>query len=549
MGQVHATAIDGVHTFWVDSGRPTLAATLMFRAGTTDEDLATTGWLHLLEHLALHGLPRGTLAVNGAVGPLYTSFSVHGPAEQVVASLETVTRRLASPELAELERERRVLAAEAATRGGPVHRALGQRYGAVGPGLAAYDDAALGRTTPELLHEVSSWAFAAGNGALALDGPPPAEMRLLLRPGGGIREVRPAVPVETPRAVYAEPAGLVLSGVIDRAPGNTLVPHVVEDALRRKLREQDGTSYAPYSVYEAVDTDHAAVVAGADVSPSTAPSLLGNVIDLTDQLARQGPDPHALEDLKASARQVYTDPYNVGFLAHRAAGESLWGRPVQQLEELLAEHDAIDVEMLRPGLVQLRDTLMVGAPPATAPHRRLRLVEQKVVPTPATGKRSANWPADDARLAVTEQMVTFGGPQGHLQYALDDVVGYFTWDNGARRLVQHDGWGFVLAPGAWWGGDGPRRRLDALVPDHLHLPQPPETAPEPVVPEPFARRWWLGMLRWFGGPVRSVIVLLGVLWCVYGIGQSLYLGDPATGLVFVPLAGAVVWFFHVPARE
>ena len=44
-------AVDGVRTFWVDSGRPTLAATLMFRVGAADETVATSGWLHLLEHL------------------------------------------------------------------------------------------------------------------------------------------------------------------------------------------------------------------------------------------------------------------------------------------------------------------------------------------------------------------------------------------------------------------------------------------------------------------------------------------------------------------
>ena len=67
MTLVRETVVDGVRTMWVDSGRPTLLATLMFRAGRADEVLTTAGWLHLLEHLALHGLHRGSLAVNGSV--------------------------------------------------------------------------------------------------------------------------------------------------------------------------------------------------------------------------------------------------------------------------------------------------------------------------------------------------------------------------------------------------------------------------------------------------------------------------------------------------
>lgn len=549
MGLVNTTEVDGVPTFWVDSGRPTLSASLIFRAGIADEDMATTGWLHLLEHLSLHGLARGSLAVNGSVSMLYTSFVVHGPADQVVTTLAEITRRLVAPELAELDRERRVLAAEAATRGGPVHRALGQRYGARGPGLAAYDDAALGRATPELLREVAGWAFPAGNGVLALDGPPPAGLSLGLAPGGRIREVRDATPVEKPRSVYAEPAGLVLSGVISRAPGNTLVAPVVEDALRRKLRDQDGTSYAPYAVYEAVDNGSAVVVAGADVSPATAPSLLGNVLDLVGNLAEHGPDPEALADIKASGRQVYTDPYNIGFLAHRAAGEHLWGRPVQQLDELLAEHDAVDGSQLESALADLRDSLIVGAPPATAPHRRLEAIQQPVVRARTTGARSSNWPADDSVLGITDDMVTFGDRQVQYQFSMSDVAGYYRWDNGGRRLVLQDGWGFTLVPGAWSGGDRHQRRLDELVTDGLHLPQPPETAPEPVEPQPLARRWWLGMLRWFGGPIRAVIVLLALLWCLLGVVQGVGEGEYALSLVFVPIAFAVVWFFKVRRPE
>lgn len=549
MGQVHATEVDGVRTFWVDSQRPTLMATLSFRAGRADEILATAGWLHLLEHLALHGLQRGGLAVNGSVSTLDTTFSFHGPHEQVVDALAQVTRRLASPELGELERERRVLAAEAATRGGPVHRAFGQRYGARGPGLAAYDDAALGRTTPELLRGVAAWTFVARNGALALDGPPPPSLQLHLEAGTGTHPAPPATAVERPRSVYVEPAGLVLSGVVTRSGVNTFAAHMVEDALRRKLREEDGTSYAPYSLYEAIDTDQALVVAGADVSPTAAASLLGNVLDLTDALAEHGPDPDVVADVKAAARQAHQDPYNVGFLAHRAAAQSLWGRPVEQLEDVLAEHDAIDVDALVPALTELRDSLIVGAPAATAPHTRLQVIEQPQSDERARGTRSANWPADAARLAVTDSVVTIGDARGHFRYPLDEVAGYMTWDTGSRGVVLANGWGFRLLPDAWNRGEDQVRRLDELVGSDLHLPQPAETAPEPVTPEPAARRWWWGMLRWFGGPVRSVLVILGVLWCLYAVGQGVYLGEPAVGLVFVPIAGAIVWFFHVPQRS
>ena len=92
MTTLHQTNVDGVQCFWVDSGRPTLSAGLMFRCGIADEPLQESGWLHMLEHLALHDRGGGALHVNGSVTPLLTMFESHGPADQVVDHLTGVTR-------------------------------------------------------------------------------------------------------------------------------------------------------------------------------------------------------------------------------------------------------------------------------------------------------------------------------------------------------------------------------------------------------------------------------------------------------------------------
>jgi hypothetical protein len=547
MGVVHEAAIDGVRTFWVDSGRPTLAATLMFRVGLADETLATSGWLHLLEHLALHGLPRGTLAVNGSVGPMLTTFSMHGPPDQVAAALAEVTRRLADPDLSELDRERRVLAAEAATRGGPVQRAFGMRYGGRGPGLVSYDDLGLGRATPQRLVDLSRRAFPAANASLALDGPPPEAMDLRLGDGSPWA-VTPATPVEQPRAVYPDGAGLVLSGVVSRSLPGTLVAPVLEDALRKRLRDQEGAAYSPYSVYEAVDADHALVVAGSDVSPTTAPSLLGHVVDLVGGLAADGPDPESLADVLAAMRQGFTDPYSVGYLSHRAAAQSLRGGPVEQLDDILDELDTVDGAHVATALAEFGESLVVGAPPGTSPHPRLRVIEQPESGDSVRGTRSVNWPAESVRLAVRDDAVTLGDARGHLRYPLREVAGYLVWDSGARGIVLSDGWSLVVRPDGWTGGGKLVERLDALVGPELHLPQPKETGPDPVARDPFLRRWWQGLIRWFGGPVASVIVVLVVLWCLYGLGQGVLAGEFVLAGVFPLIALAVVWFFHVPRK-
>lgn len=542
MGLVHEAEVDGVRTFWADAGRPTLAATLMFRVGGADETMATTGWLHLLEHLALHGLPRGTLAVNGSVSPLLTTFSMHGPPEQVVAALAEVTRRLAEPDLDELDRERRVLSAESATRGGPVQRAFAMRFGAAGPGLLSYDDAALGRATPESLADLSVRAFCAQNAVLALDGAPPPDMRVAL-PSGSRWAETPVHAVERPRSSYVEPAGLVLSGLVERTGPGTLVAPVVEDTLRRTLREKDGTAYAPYSMYEAVDADRALVVAGSDVSPATTDSLFGTILDLADDLASRGPDPESLADLLAAMRQAFTDPFNVGYLSHRAAGQALRGRPVEQLDAILAELDDTDVESLLPALTEFRDQLIAGVPPGTTPHTRLPVIAQPLHPTPARGTRSANWPADDSRLALEdgpESLVTIGNRRGQHRYPLDEVAGYLVWDDGTRGLVLADGWSISIRPDTWRKGRQLVARLDDLVPAELHLPQPPETSPATAQPVGVARRWSGGLRRVASdasGSLRFGVIAWWVLILAIAVAGVL-LGHP--GVIGALVVGQLI---------
>ncbi|MBO0845303.1 MAG: hypothetical protein J2P22_07820 [Nocardioides sp.] len=43
MADVHQTRVDGVRCFWVDSGRPTLSALLLFRFGIADEPIVEAG--------------------------------------------------------------------------------------------------------------------------------------------------------------------------------------------------------------------------------------------------------------------------------------------------------------------------------------------------------------------------------------------------------------------------------------------------------------------------------------------------------------------------
>ncbi|HJQ43492.1 MAG TPA: hypothetical protein VJ831_10440, partial [Jatrophihabitantaceae bacterium] len=128
------TEVDGVPTYWAPTETETVRASLWFRGGTADLLLPHHGWLHLLEHLALHNPQFRDMTVNGEVGLRYTRFDVAGLANEVALFLRRVCEWLTSPSFEDLEHELRVLRAESQQRSiGSVARHLVWRYGANGP--------------------------------------------------------------------------------------------------------------------------------------------------------------------------------------------------------------------------------------------------------------------------------------------------------------------------------------------------------------------------------------------------------------------------------
>ena len=92
---VRETEVSGVLCFFVDMGRPASAAHLIFRHGMADEPLHETGWLRLLEHLAL--LDRETLSrpIHGEVTMLLTRFAAFGAPDELAVQLGRLCRWIA----------------------------------------------------------------------------------------------------------------------------------------------------------------------------------------------------------------------------------------------------------------------------------------------------------------------------------------------------------------------------------------------------------------------------------------------------------------------
>ncbi len=528
---VECEYVDAVPAFWVRTGRPTLGASLVFRHGMVDETLATSGWTHLLEHLALHDRGSGPLDVNGSVSLLHTRFDLHGPPELVAATLTDLASWLARPELPPVQRERSVLAAETALRGdNDVARALEWRYGARGPGLAAFLEPGLARATEPALAALAARAFVDGNCALVLDGPPPAGLRLPLI-SGPRRPTPEAVPVEGawPAAYLNPTSGVVASGVTSRSAAAQVLPMVIQELFTEQFRLTHAAAYAPWGHYEPVDDHRVVVLAGSDANAELLPGIADRVLVQLNRLAR-GDVPHALVDeVVARALQAARDPYRLMGHALRAASDLLRNADLKDVDETLGELEEIDVAAVATAAREVLHTLMLGVTPITQLTGNLRLLEMPTDDGPVSGRkfRSRNFPVVRDRLRVSADAVHLNSGNQTRTIRSDQIEGLLQHPDGGRRVVSRDGWTLDVEPTMWAGGDRLAERVDQLVDRDRHLPvaaRPTDSVPRPL---PAARRWW-SSLRWQLDMLLNILGIVAALVIVVDVarhGLSLTIGN------------------------
>jgi hypothetical protein len=493
------TEIDGVPTFWVESGRPTLSATLVFRVGAVDEALPQHGWTHLLEHLALHGEESGLLDVNGSVELTLTTFSSHGPVDDVVDHLGRLTRWLREPQLDGVDHERRVLAAESRLRGGAVSSALAQRYGARGPGVVNYGEMGLSRATPEALRGHAARAFGRRNGALVLDGPPPPNLELQLAEGARIELPDARAVDDVLPATYVEESGLVVSGVVERTVAATILTDLLQQSLHDRLRKQRAAAYAPWADYRRVSPDHAVVMAGSDVTPDLLPDLAETALQWVRGQRHSSAD--VSTQVERRIRSL-TDPYAAAGLAYAAAVSWLLDGEAATVAERLHDLRSVGAVDVAESLEQWRRTALLGFPGATHWNEQIRRSRpRRVSVQPGSVHRHRNWPAESARLVLSNGgALQLQSARGELAHVFDpaDLVISGRREGGGRYLVDADGWPFWFDPREWTKGSALERHLDATVAQEkvVDLPAAPATRWQRA-------RWWS---RWTL-PVRRRIHL------------------------------------------
>ena len=471
MTGVRESEIDGVLCFWVDMGRPASCAHLIFRQGLADEPLHESGWLHLLEHLALLDRETLTRPIEGQLSLLRTHFAAFGGPEAITQHVGDLARWLAEPDLRLLPRERGLLQAQAQESRDQLTRSLTWRYGASGPGVASYAEIGAVRATDHLLIERSRRVFNAANAVLVLDGPPPDGLRVPL-PAGEYSTARTAEPVgRALPAAYRDEVGLTLSGVVTRTHEAGFLPVVLERALHDGLRRHSGGAYGLWSSMAEVDNDHVLIAGGSEVVDEMLPMLAKAALDVTGRLAENGVPREWVQEAVDRRLRVLESPAARGETALEAAYAALSDRVPMSYEELLTQLRETDPAGVDRAAQELHASLLVGLPEAAPLLRSIPEVTFPESRPQGTGDKHShvNWPADMTTFSVDEHVAERLTGSMCRSMRLGDVVALLAWRDGARHMIGRQGDVLEMEPREWAGGKDLTKALDAAIPPDLHV--------------------------------------------------------------------------------
>lgn len=444
---------------------------LAFRGGIGDETLPTSGLHHLLEHLAFGAVRRHPAAQNATVALAATLFLGAGSRAECQAFVADLCAALVAPPLADLERERRVLIAEALGRRPDRHLAL--RYGMAGVGLAgAWEELGVRHLGEDVLRARAAELFTRAN-AVVVTTLPPAELDIAL-PVGRPLEAAPA-PIVCCGALPAwelGPPGEVVIGATarHRTAASGLAIRAIERAAMERLRYEDGHVYGISSAETAVGGGIAHVVIGARCDPVASAVVASRIVEAIDDAADGRTDADVLARLSADYCRWLDDPAQSMQVALLAGIAAVAGEQIEHAELLAAARSA-DPTTCAETAAELRASLLAIVPPGAAPALD---VPRLSWPAPAVRAGSAHrFHANHAQaLHISDEGITLrtGAAADDVAMPWSAVEAIVHLPGRAVRVLDRSGSAIEFAPEDVADGEMARRAVLARAPAGCHVP-------------------------------------------------------------------------------
>lgn len=476
------TEIDQVATWFTNEPPPRLVAALSFRAGLVDQRLTQAGWIPLLLEMALRVELPAYLELSAQVTLTTTTLGLAGPPHEVGTWLGRLTSRIARPHATDFASC--VEAARTESRpAGALAEAAYWRYGFVGPGVPWFDPA-LGpwTATIEELTALASALFTRSNAVLALDGPPPTTLSLVLPEGSGRLAVPTWEPIIPLPASYPRGAdSLQLTGTTPRATSARIATQIVGQRVTDRLRHGEGISYSPQSEYVPIG-NQAILGLGVDVQPGAGQRAVDVVAEVIDDLSATGPTATEVDEWRLAALRSMTDPRAARAHPFRLAEEELLGRPLVTAAWLQQEVEAVGAADIATDVAAWHATGLLGLPKDTEAPAGFPLTPVDFTdPPPADSAARHAQHAGKEILQRTVDAVHSTVGDGGITIAYRDAIAYLAWADGRRELLDREGRRFIVEPRLWVDGRDLVRAMDEAVDPTIVVrfpARPPEELPQ-----------------------------------------------------------------------
>ncbi|MCO1339413.1 hypothetical protein BJH93_10995 [Kocuria polaris] len=359
----------------VDQRGP-VKASLVFAVGARDETYITSGITHVIEHLALDGLPEPVYPTNGSVESRLTQFDFSGPADVVAGSLTLLAqslRRIAEARFsdAELSKAVKVIRAEgpASAVAPAVAEAAVHAVGMRGAGVVGASQGWLERLTVDEVAAFASTYFVGENATLFCVGRLPETMDLSALPAGRRNKVPATAPtvVDGPREYVSEFPQASLSF---RSAGSstelydlrTGLLQCLTRRLLRELRATDGLIYGVDADQIQLSAEEDLVTLAFDVRPQNAVRVLKHALKALRQMRDSGPSDGDVEAALAQMEHELEEPEEYVDLGFATAFCGLFGESPSGPRAIASALESRTPSAVRECFAQLERTLMAGLP-------------------------------------------------------------------------------------------------------------------------------------------------------------------------------------------
>ncbi|MBE1878726.1 insulinase family protein [Myceligenerans pegani] len=452
------------------------AAGLVFRVGSADETLPTSGITALIVAMAMRAAERPGLDLSGGVGPTTTQIQVSGSDERVTAALRDVSRALADLPLRFREAETFALNDSFSVNDVATLRFGTQNYGLDGFLLGA-------RAVSD--EQLRAWAgrhFAAGNAVAWVVAEHELDVDLPL-PSGAPGDVVGAPP-PVPEAAIPFPAEAVVGGreaawdvVVPDGPATDVLAEVARRALFQDVRQEYGWSYDVSADILRLDGAHAVLRVSANLRRETASAATGEFLDTLGRLRFRVTDAE-VDSARTHLLAPFDEPHlDAQWIVHDAILTAL-GRPVPTPGERRAALERVTADDVVAVARAAWETALIVTPVAGGWIGTEEA--QAGAGDPVEGTTHKRLDAD-IDVVIGDDGVTLRDGWTWRTVRFDDTAALLMYPDGGRLLVGKSGARIPIEPVLHddLKPDAVEQRVTSRVPEKARVVLPEREAPEP----------------------------------------------------------------------